>query len=217
MNLDRRRRTNIDQIARQTNLVKLFAKIHLNRHFYTNSSVCEIKDSNSLTNLPKNSEQCQFEFSNCCLDEQLQLASGIDLALRTRFKQNNELDNNFQNDNYEIEYTISSGEAIRSNCILLTNKTNSNKSTDEQNVNSIKMLRIGQNVAFDSCEACSFGIDNHDQFENCNLMDENHLHFNEDNHDLWTMIFKQCCRIIHLSKLAVNQGLIKIKKIGQLK
>ena len=231
LNLDRRRRTNkfIDQTARQTNLVKLFAKLHLNRHFYTNSSLCEITKSRAVTieplRLPTNSEECRFEFTNCCLDEQLLFATGIDLALRTRFKQSDNGSNNggesrelpngrnrpnsenpltgTQNDNHEIsEYSISNGDAVRSSCLLLVNK-----SGEEQLANLVKHLRIGQNVAYDACEACSFGIDAHDQFENCNQMSRL-----EHQNPLFYAIFKQCCRVIHLSKLADGNGVIKLRK-----
>lgn len=224
LNLDRRRRTNkfIDQTARQTNLVKLFAKLHLNRHFYTNSSLCETKSHTVITEfrLPVNSEECGFEFTNCCLDEQLLFATGIDLALRTRFKQQSDNGSNSgresreesssdrrpngnQNDNHEIsEYSISDGAAVRSSCLLLVNK-----SSEEQVASLVKSLRIGQNVAYDACEACSFGIDAHDQFENCNQM--NRL---EQQNPLFYAIFKQCCRVIHLSKLADSNGVIKIRK-----
>lgn len=176
LNLDRRRKsTAVDHITRQTNLVKLFSKIHLNRHFYTNSSICEQKERTNvdlrLLGLPINNVKCQLKFTDCCLDEQLQFAIGIDLALRTRFKQNRLTDDEVShvdadhNLNHEIEYSIAKSNEVRSNCNLLTNKTSLlNKSPDEQ-AESIKMLSIGQNVAFDSCEACSVGIDSMDQFE----------------------------------------------------
>ena len=217
LNLERRRRTNLDETERQTNLVKLFAKIHLNRHFYTNSSICELKElkDRSITRLrlPVNNEECNDEFINCCLDEQLQIATGIDLALRSRFKQtkilNDQISNENQTDNYEIEYRISSGEKIKTNCILLTNKTNRLNEEDISDLNKSEMLSIyakpiGLNIAFDSCEACCYGIELNDQFENCNLI--------ENRDQLFSIITRQCCRIIHLSRLAEHKGLIKIKK-----
>lgn len=227
LNLDRRRRTNkfIDQTARQTNLVKLFAKLHLNRHFYTNSSVCERAKHRNATvefRLPAAPEECQFEFTNCCLDEQLLFATGIDLAFRTRFKQqtsdggsrttNKEEsngDSSSQSDNDEIEYSISDGGAVRLSCLLLVNNNKTNRSSDEQLNSLVKSLRIGQNVAYDACEACSFGIDAHDQFENCNQMSRL-----ENQNPLFFAIFKQCCRVIHLSKLADGNGVIKLRKPG---
>lgn len=216
LNLDRKRRTNtLDHLVKQTNLVKLsnlFSKIHLNKHFYTNSSACEIKDKlnwNDL-HLPANNEECQFEFTNCCLDEQLQFAIGIDLALRSRFKQQS-VDNNQAG---EIEnYNIASGNEIRSNCNLLaSNRTNSQTKLTEEQLDSIKLIRIGQNIAFDTCEACALGIQQFDQFENCNnLIESDDQKYLVDN-----KFFKQCCRVIHLSVLAKNRGLITLNSSTKL-
>ena len=138
------------------------------------------------------------------------------MALRTRFKQQtseasrttNKEDSGGdgnQSDNSEIEYSISNGGAVRLSCLLLVNKTN--RSSDEQLDSLVKSLRIGQNVAYDACEACSFGIDAHDQFENCNQMSRL-----ENQNPLFFAIFKQCCRVIHLSKLADGNGVIRLRK-----